>query len=242
MAYLVHLPLASRPFAQWAGGRGFGPKGTRDDGAALHILLSGLFGKGVLQPFRTFSPDRGDWSLYGYAEHDAAALTDIARMVATPDMLDAVSLDSLRAKPMPGMRAGQRLGFDLRMRPVRRLTEGSRVRERDAFVSEAFRDHAEDPDGMLRAGRNREAVYTQWLAERLPGATLETARLVRFQRQRVLRKGRAIEGPDATMHGTLAVTDPAVFADAMTRGIGRHRAYGYGMLMLRPPDAAVPER
>lgn len=242
MLHLIHLPIPPRAFALWAKGRGFGLKNTQDDGAVLHILLSGLFGKGVLQPFRLFDPGQGDWSLYAYADSDAAMLTDTARMVAPPDMLEAVMLDRLRTKPMPEARAGQRLGFDARLRPVRRLTEGTRVRERDAFVAEALRDHADNPEGMANAGRTREAVYCDWLAERLPGAQLETARLARFQRHRVLREGRGIEGPDATMHGTLTVTDPEAFARDLAKGIGRHRAYGYGMLMLRPPDAPVPEQ
>ena len=241
--HLIHLPLSSRAFAQWAQGRGFGPKGTQDDGFALHVLLSALFGRGVLQPFRLFSPKRGDASLYAYADRGAAALCDIAQMAGTPEMLAAIDLAQLRGKAMPTPRQGQRLGFDLRFRPVRRLTEGGRVRERDAFVSEARRDHAEDPKGMAAAGRDREAVYRDWLAERMhrAGADMESAGLVRFQRLRVLREGRALEGPDATMHGTLCVTDPELFAAALATGVGRHCAYGFGMLLLRPPDAEVPE-
>lgn len=242
MLHLIHLPIPTRGLARWAGDRGFGHKRTKDDGATLHILLSGLFGPGVLQPFRLFDPGRGDWSLYAYAGRDAADLLDTARMVGTPDMLAAVSLDGLQSKPMPAAREGQRLGFDVRLRPVRRLTEGDRVRERDAFVSEALRDHAENPAGMAAAGRSREAVYRDWLGERLHGAALETARLARFHRHRVLRERRGIEGPDAILHGTLSVTDPTAFTKVLATGIGRHRAYGYGMLMLRPPDTAVPER
>ena len=37
------------------------------------------------------------------------------------------------------------------------------------------------------------------------------------------------------MRGNLIVSDPAAFAQLLTRGIGRHRAYGFGMLLLRPP-------
>lgn len=240
--HLIHLPIPPRAFAQWAKGRGFGPKGAQDDGIALHALLSALFGKGVLQPFRLFAPDRGEGSLYAYASQDATTLAGTAQMVGTPEMLAAVALDRMRGKPMPAPQAGQRLGFDLRFRPVRRLTEGKRVRERDAFVSEACRDHPDDPQGMSTAGRDRAAVYRDWLAERLPGAELETAELVRFQRLRVLRDGRALEGPDATMHGTLTVTDPVAFAEVLAKGVGRHRAYGFGMLLLRPPGAPAPER
>ena len=36
------------------------------------------------------------------------------------------------------------------------------------------------------------------------------------------------------MRGILAITDPTAFADLLARGVGRHRAYGYGMLLLRP--------
>lgn len=192
--HLIHLPVPLRDFAQWAKERGFGPKGTHDDGAVLHILLSALFDKGALQPFRLFAPDRGDGSLYASAGQGAAELSDIARMVGTPEMLAAVALDRMRGKPMPAPRAGQRLGFDLRFRPVRRLTDGGRVRERDAFVAEACRNHPDDPKGMAAAGRSREAVYRDWLVERLPGAELETAALIRFQRLRVLRDGRRWKG------------------------------------------------
>ena len=240
--HLIHLPVPPRAFAEWARGRGFGPRGTQDDGMVLHILLSALFGKGRLQPFRLFTPDRGEGSLYAYADQATSELVETARMVGTPEMLAAVALDRMRAKPMPEPHTGQRLGFDLRFRPVRRLTEGGRVRERDAFVAEACRDHPQDPQGMTTAGRDREAVYRDWLAERLIGAELETAKLVRFQRLRVLRNGRALEGPDATMHGTLTVTDPATFSTALASGIGRHRAYGFGMLLLRPVGAPVPEK
>jgi CRISPR system Cascade subunit CasE len=240
MLYLVHLPILPRGFASWARDRGLGPKGTRDDGAALHTFLSGVFGKAVLQPFRLFEPAGAPWSLYAYAGRDAAALADVARMVAAPEMLDAIDLDKLRSKPMPEPRAGQRLGFDLRLRPVRRWTDGNRMRERDAFVAEAVRRHPDDRDGMASTGRSRETVYRDWLSERLPGATLENARLARFGRQKVLRNGREIEGPDATFHGTLIVADPVAFSAMLGQGIGRHRAYGYGMMLLRPPDADVP--
>jgi CRISPR system Cascade subunit CasE len=43
------------------------------------------------------------------------------------------------------------------------------------------------------------------------------------------------------VHGTLTVTDPTTFATCLARGVGRHVAYGYGMLMLRPPKKARTE-
>ena len=153
----------------------------------------------------------------------------------------------MESRPMPlAWRTGQALGFDLRARPVRRLRRdldtrrGSMGRgsEVDAFLAEALRRHPGSPDGMANEGRTREAVYLDWLEERLSGvAELDRAgsRLVRFRRGCVLRGRRVVDGPDATIHGTLRVSDPDRFAEALRRGVGRHRTYGYGMVLLRPP-------
>jgi CRISPR system Cascade subunit CasE len=69
---------------------------------------------------------------------------------------------------------------------------------------------------------------------------MEAAR--RISRTRVARGDRGPEGPDATIHGTLTVTDPGVFTKFLARGVARHRAYGYGMLLLHPPNHLAPER
>jgi CRISPR system Cascade subunit CasE len=53
----------------------------------------------------------------------------------------------------------------------------------------------------------------------------------------VARGGAVSEGPEATFHGTLEITDPVRFADLLARGVGRHRAYGYGMLLLRASNS-----
>ena len=60
-----------------------------------------------------------------------------------------------------------------------------------------------------------------------------------FRRTRAVRKlhGQQSEGPDAVMRGNLTVTDSDSFVALLARGIGRHRAYGYGMLLLRPASA-----
>ena len=46
------------------------------------------------------------------------------------------------------------------------------------------------------------------------------------------RKGHASDGPDATLKGSLRITDPTAFAHLVARGVGRHRAFGFGMLLL----------
>lgn len=239
MTHLAHVPIDPRSFAEWAGTRAMPRGGGFDEGLAMHVLLAAVFGQGVFQPFRLFSPERGPWSLYGYAEMDQDALAAAAHAVAPPEMLDVLPLDRLRTKQMPeSFAVGTRLGFDLRVRPVRRGKS-----EKDAFLWEATTRFPDDAEGMGRAGRTREAVYADWLAERLGGAArTETCRMVRFQRRRSRLDGRPVEGPDATLQGTLVIDDGAAFARLLASGVGRHRAYGYGMLMLRPPDRAAPMR
>ena len=89
--------------------------------------------------------------------------------------------------------------------------------------------------------RSREDVYVEWLTNRLEphgGVRVDPDRttLVSFRRKRVTYQthGRTSEGPDAIMRGTLTIVDSDAFTVLLARGVGRHRAYGYGMLLLRP--------
>lgn len=255
--HLVRAPVDTGRLARWASERGWaGSKdAVYDEGCALHHLVTEVWGPGVLSCFRFLVPPRRRaGNLYAYSAMDAEALRAAADVQALPEHLKVLRLEGLESKLMPAdWRAGQRLGFDLRARPIRRLRRdlnGPRERVRagrevDAFLVEALRGHPEAPDGMSNEGRTRQEVYLDWLAERLtPTATLDRSatRLVRFRRQRVARENHDSEGPDATVHGVLVVADPTAFSALLMRGVGRHRAYGYGMLLLRPPGRPVPVR
>ena len=241
--YLAHLPLSPAGLNRWGGQRGWA-KGTFDEGRALHHLLSEMFGAGALRPFRLMvGQGTRHGNLYAYTLQDDAALSEIANLASLPDHLSVIDPTNLRTKPMPIFRAGQRLGFDLRARPVRRLAapmgkKFAKGDEVDVFLHEALRRHGDDSKGMQTAGRDRDSAYRDWLAERLaPVADLDRQAtvLTRMRRQRVVRDRRVLDGPDATFHGTLTVTDPEKFRKVLTHGVGRHGAYGYGMLLLRPP-------
>ena len=256
--HLVRAPIETAALARWAAERGWVRHKSRDvfdEGRALHHLLDEALGPGLLRPFRLLVPPRRKrGNLYAYSAQDAQALRAAADAYAPPEHLKVLSADRMESKPMPdNWRAGQRLGFDLRMRPVRRLLrslespsgEIGKGAEIDAFLLEALRRRPTEPDGMAQEKRTREAVYLDWLAEQLaPAASLDhrASRLARFRRVRAARGSSATEGPDAVIHGTLTVTDPDAFAALLSRGVGRHRAYGYGMILLRPPNRPAPER
>ena len=261
---MIRADIDVRSFYRWAGSRGMISRNAFDPGFAMHCLLTESFGRDLApKPFRVIIPrDRNRQSgiLYGYAECDAGELRDATQTFACPLQAKVLPSSSIDSKTMPtSWQAGQRLGFEVLIRPVVRLQrvlsrvpsdrlrlfkvdrprEGEPKREPrpgkecDVFLWEAIL-HSEK-GGMKR---NREQVYADWLSDRLArrGARLEEALLRSFQWVRVVRKLRthASEGPDAVMQGTLEVTDPTMFAPLIANGIGRHRAYGYGMLLLRP--------
>lgn len=239
--HLVELPLSLRALHIWAGARKLGH--GFDEGLALHHLLGETFGPAILQPFRLMVAPRAQMgNLYAYAAEDAETIRHKAQSSLTPYMATVIDLGRLRSIPRPPATwtAGQRIGFDLRIRPVVRLASALAGRD-ETDVEVSFRKGAE-VDAFLAAvlrgaAFSREDAYRDWLAARLgPAADLEiaTTRMASFQRSRIQRDGKRLEGPDAVFHGTVTIADPTAFAALLAKGVGRHRSYGYGMLLLRP--------
>lgn len=229
-----------------------------DLGYALHHALRRRFGAAAPQPFRLMAPDTcGSEALFlGYCTDPAALEQPVSLPNPEGDWTEsdltgpaAVFPDPFEARPIPtDWREGLPLRFEVLVRPVRR--HGPKLRaarlatgmtatgtEHDAFQSAVE---------LLERGnhdRTRESVYLEWLTERLgDAADLDGATLASFRRTRVFRgvpgKGgrtrRGIEGPEALIQGRMIVRDPAAFAPMLSRGVGRHGAFGYGMLLLRP--------
>lgn len=223
-----------RRLAAWA--TRFGLTAGGDDlGYALHTLLVAAFGESAPKPFRHFGDVRG---LLAYSEHDADRL-QLAAQMAAPDVHAVLGLERFATRSFPTeWAAGRRLGFELRVRPVLRTREG---RERDVFLAEI------DKRSVPEADLSRESVYAEWLGRELArgeAANVERIQLDGFRLAASLRKGSAAEGrrpaqrvagPDALFSGELTVRDPTGFAALLARGVGRHRAFGFGMLLLRPP-------
>ncbi len=243
--HMIRADIDAQNLQRWAGSRRL-----QDSDHAMHCLLTEMFGELAPKPFRLMigrAQPRG--VLYGYGQADAEALRAEADIHACPLQARVIPAASLDSKPMPAAwQTGKRLGFETRVRPIIRRPRGAgdcADTECDAFLWEALQHPKEDPDRKMK--RSREEVYSDWLAKqfgRHGGAKLEgKAGLQSFQRSRAIRKrhARSSEGPDALMRGTLTITNAGTFAELLARGIGRHRAYGYGMLLLRPAAAkAVP--
>lgn len=212
-----------------------------DEGRMLHHALSEAFGKSVAQPFRLLPGRNGARraTLYAYTSHGEADLREALATTAPPEAHSLLRPASLRWKAMPNAwRPGRVLAFDVRIRPVSRL-----LRPLEAGTGQPPFKKGAEVDAFLiaaiRAGQSapsREEVYRDWLAKRLAGAELlpERTHLKAFERSSTRYQHRAGEAPTAIFHGALRITDGALFAARLQHGIGRHIAYGFGMLLLRP--------
>ncbi len=238
--HLLHTNPDPRRLAAWATRHRL-VDAQGDLGYALHGLLRAAFGNSAPRPFRYLDADQG---LLAYSSHSAADL-ERAAALAPPDVAAALGLGTstkrlgMTTRVFPTQwPSGHVLGFEVRLRPV--VREGKTGRERDAFLSEVERSG----DAVIE----REAVYVQWLRDQLlrqGGAELLDATLSRFRLLGVLRKtardasdgkrgSKQVGGPDAVLSGRLRVSDSQAFADLLARGVGRHRAFGFGLLLLRP--------
>lgn len=247
--FLMHSRPDPRRLASWAARHRL-VDARGDLGYAVHALLRAVFGEDAPQPYRYLDADQG---LLAYTRLDHESMR---QRVATADaeVVEALGLPStseyrgysLRPYPM-NWPAGHRLRFEVRVRPV--IREGKTGRERDAFLAVVEKADGETLD--------RGTVYAQWLRDQLSqrrdggaepwtGAVdLEEVRVERFRLLEVLRRTqsaeagesrqrRTVTGPDAVLAGHLRIVDPQAFAQLLARGVGRHRAFGFGMLLLRP--------
>lgn len=248
--HLLHTRPDARLLAAWVAQRHARHERQASDlGDALHGLLRAAFGDAAPQPFRYLDERQG---LLAYTTLGAEAM---AAQVALADPVAAQTLglgashqhEGYRLRPFPvHWPAGQVLAFEVRVRPTVRAAQG----EQDAFLHSVAQAHG--------APLQRGAVYAQWLRAHLSvreGAPREAwqgavdlldVQLTAFQRLAIVRRtqsaagesrrGRAIDGPDALLTGRLRVLDPVAFEHLLARGVGRHRAFGFGMLLLSRAD------
>ena len=224
------------------------PRGSGDTGYLVHCLLGELFGDDAPKPFHLMSHKRSgrgshEWQeILAYSARGEQELREYASTFADPQVHSAVDWPAFAAKTLPHQwPTGKRLGFEVRICPVvRKSQEGNskrRIVEMDAYQS--YRQQQEEGAGEIDG---REQIYRHWLAERaeMQAARVVEMRMVQSRRTRLLRrkKNRSVERcerPDVTMRGQLEVADGDAFGSLLARGIGRHRAFGFGMLLLKPP-------
>lgn len=147
-----------------------------------------------------------------------------------PDIFD------LDCKPFaPVLRPGQRLGFNLRANPVRAVAAPGKRGKRVDWVAHAL-SHVPTED---RPAARQEAVR-DWLERQgaRRGFTLEGAAQLRIEGEEWVRLPRPGTAPmtfsAVTLEGVLTVRDPAAFVAGLAEGFGSAKAFGCGLMLIRP--------
>ncbi|AAU92788.1 CRISPR-associated protein, CT1974 family [Methylococcus capsulatus str. Bath] len=232
--YMIELRPDPAALIRFAQDQGLNTHQDQDLGYATHAWLKALCGELAPKPFRLLQDGRNlrPPRLLGFSAHDGTRLTEHARAFASPLAAQVCSLaDGIAFKPMPeSWPNGRKLGFEVMACPISRLGRNE---------DDVYRRHLRDCDARAQSPDSREMVYRRWLTRQFgSAATLDDFSLDGFRYLRLLRKARGTRSgflaPQALFRGTLSVRDGAGFGALLARGIGRHRAFGFGMLLLRP--------
>lgn len=215
-----------------------------DDNYITHCALRELFGDHAPGPF-SIEDNNGKYiRVLAYSSLPTDDLQVAAQTFASPMVYQIPDWTRVISKPMPKtFPPGMHLGFELRVCPVIRKSSAGKYHkagtEVDAFLSRVW----EVDDSKVAV--NREDVYRDWLTDqfvRSNAATIQSIQLKQFSLESMFRRDHnqhrqatPIKRPAATMVGNLKVVNSTEFVDLLRRGIGRHRAFGFGMLKIRQP-------
>lgn len=231
---MIELRLNKPALFQFSHEQGLNKDQDSDLGYLSHAWLKAMFQELAPQPFRLYGGESP--RILGYSEHTGQALAEQAQAFATPLTLGVTQIDDLQhTKALPDFKEGRRLGFEVLCCPI---TRKGNV-EKDAFLHR-LESLAQDE---ARNSLTRERVYLEWLSKKMDTVTIEELKLEKFQLVTQYRKGEtkkrgrskySIRRPQVLFRGVLRVEDEASFNQLLARGVGRHRSFGYGMILLRP--------
>lgn len=156
----------------------------------------------------------------------------------------------------PCLQSGARLAFELRANPVVSRTENGKAHRHDVVMDAKKRllneyglaSWKDWPADLVSADGHpapRPALYdlvqqtcVDWLAARAErhGFALVARSVIASAYQQHTGKRGELQFSSVDLAGELTVTDAGRFAQALTHGIGRAKAFGCGLLLIRPAD------
>lgn len=235
--HMVELQLELPALLRFLHGQGLDTQADQDLGYGVHAWMGAAFGELAPKPWRLLMGRGRPPRVLGYASHGADALRLRLEEFADPSVLAVCPPDRVASRAMPRWREGRHLAFEVQACPVGRKA-GSGI-EKDVFLI-----RADATEGELR----RDAVYCDWAREQIERGGAAKVTSIHLDGFRLIRQMRRPHGtsrdrkrsqlvrPQALFRGELTVADPEAFEGLLARGVGRHRSFGYGMLLLRPPS------
>lgn len=218
-----------------------GLSGGEDDaelGYEIHAWLGAAFADIAPRPWRLLMDKHRPPRILAYAPHAASAFQQRMIEFAEPGVFQVCPEPQLMiaSRSMPEWQKGRKLRFQTLVCPVGR-------KARSGIEKDLFLIHADNQDSTQKL--SRETVYCEWAEQKLDhysvtvnSIRLAGFRLVKQRRQTQTTKGKRvfhhIVRPQALLEGEITIKDPHKFTLLLRHGIGRHRAFGFGMILLRP--------
>lgn len=242
--HLIRMQPDMTSLMRWAGQQGVLPDDDEEAGYMLHAVMAACFGGSLPKPFAMVREPGQPTSVLAYSTLSAVDLVQAATLKSERGALDALRVNRLVSKALPQrFMQGRTLGFSVRVRPTVRVNQDgdrSKARELDAFLACVERAGGSFKNGGLPVP-DRSEVYADWLHTKIQAGgadlrhlTMNQFRLAGVHRNDHKRRLQRVRGPIASFAGQLTVRDPEAFSELLRRGVGRHRAFGFGMLLLRP--------
>ncbi|WP_020373815.1 type I-E CRISPR-associated protein Cas6/Cse3/CasE [Sulfobacillus thermosulfidooxidans] len=211
----------------------------------VHAWLSAAFDTEAPKPWRLFWDGLRPPRILGYTNVDAQNLYARLMEFSDPGVTEVIKeRQNIMSRPVPIFKVGRHLHFAVQCIPVVRYAKSGV--EKDLYL------HELEKQGTPR---RRDEVYSEWVTKQLTATdsvtvlSVQTAgfRLTRQVRRSTSipqkdnhnpskRKERYITRPEVVAEGELVITDSEKFPFLLRRGVGRHRGFGYGMILLRPPS------
>jgi CRISPR system Cascade subunit CasE len=215
-----------------------------EDDAALsygiHAWLSTAFGELAPVPWRLLMDKHRPPRILGYTHHAADSFQQRLTDFAEPGVFQVCPEPQvmIASRVMPTWQVKRKIGFQTLVCPIGR-------KSRSGVEKDLFLIHADAQDSNTQL--DREKIYCEWVKQKFNdfSVTVDKIRLSGFRLVKQKRKTQAttknrafhrIIRPSALLEGVITIKDPAKFNLFLKRGIGRHRSFGFGMILLRPPS------
>jgi len=201
------------------------------NGYRAHRLVWSLFAD---------DPDRDRDFVYRW---DVDGRLPTLRVVSEREPEDQNELFRLRTKPYdPQLSEGQRLAFSLRANTVIKKQQDGKQRAHDVVMNAKWemRQEGEWEDSDLSHAELVQREGKKWIEKRtdhfgfeLPDGQVRADAHQKHSFEKP-RSGRPVTFVTMDLSGVLRVADPETFRESLLYGIGPTKAYGCGLMLVRP--------
>lgn len=212
-----------------------------DIGYLIHCALKELFNERAPSPFEIMGTEEGVTEVLAYSDCSHIELLDSIRPDSPEGLKSAIRKGNFSSRRMPLVfPRGKLFSYRIRICPVIRKARGSGKRagsEVDVFLAEAERIG-------VKEGLDRYEIYRKWFESKMVGkkcVDIHSVRISEMKLDKMLRRGRERQAqtlvrPNVVFQGIGKVAEPDSFRDLVRNGFGRHKAFGFGMLLLKPVE------